>query len=94
MGGDWDRDGDWAKIVIMGTGIGIPGEFQENIFQAFNRGGASSDKQSGTGLGLALVKSLTELHGGRVELDSVAGRGTTITIFLPLESRLVDQAAG
>ena len=75
---------DEVKIVVSDTGIGIPGEFQETVFLPFNRGAEFSDNESGTGLGLALVKSLTEMHGGRVELHSFEGGGTTVTIYLPL----------
>jgi len=80
-------------IVIIDTGIGIPREFQYNILLSFNRVATLPDRQNGTALVLPLVKSLTELHGGRVELASVAGRSTTITILVPLESRLICKAA-
>jgi signal transduction histidine kinase len=72
-----------VKIIVSDTGIGIAEAFRESIFLPFNRGGEYSGKESGTGLGLALVKSLTELHGGQVELQSAEGRGTTVTIILP-----------
>jgi signal transduction histidine kinase len=81
-------------IVIIDTGIGIPREFQYNILLPFNRFATLPDRQNGTALVLPLVKSLTELRGGRVELASVAGRSATITILLPQESRLVCKAAG
>lgn len=75
---------DHVKIAVSDTGIGIPEEFQESVFLPFHRGAEFSDKASGTGLGLALVKSLTEMHDGRVELSSVVDIGTTVTIYLPV----------
>lgn len=79
--GEGDRD--FVKIVVSDTGVGIPKEFQASVFLPFNRGAESSDQESGTGLGLALVKSLTEMHGGQVRLVSVEGHGTTVTVYLP-----------
>jgi signal transduction histidine kinase len=73
-----------VKIVVADSGIGIPEEFQNAVFLPFNQGGGSSDNEGGTGLGLALVKSLTELHGGHVALNSVQGQGTTVAVHLPL----------
>jgi signal transduction histidine kinase len=81
-------------IVIIDTGTGIPREFQYNILLPFNRFATLPDRQNGTALVLPLVKLLTELRGGRVELASVAARSATITILLPQESRLVCKAAG
>ena len=91
---DWGKRGDWTMIVIIDTGIGIPREFQYNILLSFNRVVTLPDRQNGTALVLPLVKSLTELRGGRVELASFAERSATITILLPQESRLVCKAAG
>ena len=55
----------------------------ERMFEKFVRGGGPSD-QGGAGLGLALVKSIVELHGGRVDLDSVPGLGAAVTCYLPV----------
>ena len=81
-------------IVIIDTGIGIPREFQYSILLSFNRVATLPDRQNGTALVLPLVKSLTELRGGRLELASVAERSATITILLPQKSRLACKAAG
>ncbi len=78
-----EAGGDRVRIVVADSGIGIPEEFQKSVFLPFNRGPESADKEGGTGLGLSLVKSLTELHGGTVTLQSIEGAGTTVTIDLP-----------
>src|SRR3989338_10455521 len=69
-----------AVISVCDTGPGIPVEHQQRIWQAYER---ASDKP-GTGLGLYIVKTNTELLGGRVGLESEAGAGATFTIRLPL----------
>jgi signal transduction histidine kinase len=72
------RKGDMVALVVSDTGIGVPQEDQLRIFEKFERGA----RQSGAGLGLSLVKSFIELHGGRVELESSPGHGTTVTCWL------------
>jgi signal transduction histidine kinase len=67
------------SLIVADTGIGIPLADQARVFERFERG----KRQSGAGLGLALVKSLTELHGGTVAIDSAPGRGTRIICRLP-----------
>ena len=74
----------WA-IQVADTGVGIPAEAQSRIFEAFEQvDGSATRKYGGSGLGLAIVKQLTSLMGGRIELQSEPGRGTTITVCLPL----------
>ena len=71
-------------IFVKDSGIGIPEDDQERIFSSFERGSSrQSGQHSGVGLGLSLVKSLIELHGGWVELESSEGTGTTVTCHLP-----------
>ena len=77
------------EIVVRDSGIGIPPAEIESVRKAFVQGsGATRAAESGTGLGLAIVCSMAELHGGSVDIDSVVGRGTTVTIRLPT-SRLL-----
>ena len=67
---------------VADTGIGIERERQAQIFEPFVRG-AAVQGQAGAGLGLALVRRLIELHGGKVDLDSEPGTGTTVELTLP-----------
>ena len=62
------------------------------VFEKFARV-SSQGRSFGVGLGLALVKKLIELHGGRVELDSEPGQGTTITCFVPVDATRTAKAA-
>jgi two-component system cell cycle sensor histidine kinase PleC len=70
---------------VSDTGIGISAQDQQKVFDSFGQGKhdiAIADK--GTGLGLAIVKGLAESHGGRVVLESQVGKGTTVTVHLPM----------
>ena len=85
----WVDDG-WPSISVADTGIGIAPEDQERIFRPFEQAAEihrRGVKHHGTGLGLSLVKSVTEMHGGTVELQSELGVGTIITIRLPASVR-------
>ncbi len=83
------NDGGEPVMEVQDTGIGIPEEDQIVIFDAFTRvNSAFVSEREGTGLGLPLVHALTELHGGRIALESAVGQGTTISVTLPKE-RLV-----
>lgn len=73
------RDGADIVFTVADTGIGIAPEDQRTIFDTFARGSAAP----GHGLGLSLVKSFVELHGGTVELVSVPAEGTTVTCRVP-----------
>ncbi len=75
------KENEDLVLEVMDTGVGIPLEEQERIFERFERG--SSSKGRGSGLGLPLVKKFVELHGGRVELTSAPGKGTTVRCCLP-----------
>ena len=69
------------KVVIADTGIGMSKEYLPHIFETFTREKTSTEaKVAGTGLGLPIVKSLLDLMGGQIEVESVLGEGTTITI--------------
>ena len=70
-------------VWVSDTGRGIPEDEQEKVFAKFHRSSDAAANQPGTGLGLALVKSFVELHGGRVELTSKLGEGTNVTCVFP-----------
>jgi two-component system phosphate regulon sensor histidine kinase PhoR len=77
------REDGFTKIAVSDTGIGIPKEHQSRIFERFYRIDASRNKKTGgTGLGLSIVKHIAAHHGGRVEIESVPGKGTTVTCWL------------
>ena len=73
------RAGDELVLAVADTGIGISREDQERVFEKFERG-----RGGGAGLGLSLVRSFIDLHGGRVEIDSEPTKGTTVRCFLPI----------
>ena len=70
------------KVIVQDTGIGIPKEHQERIFERFYRVDKSRSKATGgTGLGLAIVKHIARIHNARIKLESEIGEGTTITVL-------------
>ena len=77
----------YAVLRVRDHGIGIPKDELPKIFQRFFRASTSTGIP-GTGIGLNLVKSLVDMHYGKVKLDSVEGEWTEFSIHLPLESPL------
>jgi signal transduction histidine kinase len=77
------RDGGDVVLTTSDSGIGISVEDQERVFGKFERGSSPEARRSGAGLGLSLVKSFVELHGGRVRLESAADAGTKVICTLP-----------
>ena len=94
------RDGDVA-LSVSDTGTGIPASEQVHLFERFHRvAGARSRTHEGSGIGLALVAELVELHGGSIDVESRVGQGSTFTVrlpeghqHLPAEQVLDDEAA-
>ncbi len=78
------RNGDGIEIAVRDTGIGIAAEDLKRLGRPFEQVDGSHVKaQEGTGLGLALVKALTALHGGAAIIESKPGEGTTVRLRLP-----------
>src|SRR4029453_3603248 len=74
------------QLVVSDTGVGIPKEELNKIFEEFQRGdGYSTKKYRGTGLGLAIVKQFVNLLGGEVGVESEVGKGSVFTVTLPLD---------
>ncbi|MGD0828278.1 MAG: ATP-binding protein, partial [Desulfobaccales bacterium] len=70
---------NFAVLVIQDTGRGMPSEVVEKVFVPFY-----TTKLGGTGLGMVFVRQIVDEHRGTISLDSKMGRGTTVTIRLPL----------
>lgn len=71
------------ELTVRDTGIGIPPEEHQRIFEVYEQVGLTEGRQKGTGLGLAITKRLVELHGGTIRVESAPGQGSTFTIRLP-----------
>ncbi len=82
-----DRDGVSARVVVVDTGEGIPADFLPHVFDRFRQAdGGITRAHGGLGVGLAIARSLAELHGGTLDAHSDgAGQGATFTLRLPLE---------
>lgn len=85
-----ERSGAEIRISVRDTGEGIAPKAQASVFDRFESRGA--DGRRGAGLGLSLVRSIVQLHGGWVELQSTLGKGTTVTCHLPERARLAVDA--
>lgn len=74
-----------GRITIKDEGVGMTAEDAKRVFERFYRVDASRTKATGgTGLGLAIVKRIVEIHNGKIEVNSALGKGTEITVVLPL----------
>ncbi|HXG83750.1 MAG TPA: CHASE3 domain-containing protein [Pyrinomonadaceae bacterium] len=83
-----ERRGDYTEIKVTDTGVGIKEEFLPHVFERFRQADASSIRKfGGLGLGLAIVRHITEMHGGTVSVESNGeNKGSTFTVRLPLLS--------
>ncbi len=79
-----------AVLTVRDTGIGIASKELPRMFERFHGSNTAADAHEGTGIGLALVHELTKLHGGTVSVESIAGKGSTFTVGIPLGSAHLD----
>ena len=88
------QENGWAVVTVSDTGSGIPPEDIPHIFDRFYRvEKARTRSQGGAGLGLAIAKWVVQSHGGKIEVDSKVGSGTTFTVKLPLRKVPVAEPA-
>ena len=82
------------RLTVSDTGCGMTPEFLDRIFLPFERDGLGyANKTEGTGLGMTITKSLVDLMGGEIAVESVVGRGSTFAITLPLRAADADELA-
>ena len=88
------RSGHLVSIVVSDTGVGIPAHVLPRLAQPFEQASSDASRQhGGSGLGLALVKSLTRLHGGDLRLESEEGKGTTVTATILFDPKIAEPKA-
>jgi two-component system phosphate regulon sensor histidine kinase PhoR len=89
-----EATGGWAVVCVADTGIGIPNADKKDLFRRFFRASNATKRAiPGTGLGLAIVQTIVAGHGGDMDLQSREGRGTTVTVRLPLTEPPAEEPA-
>jgi two-component system sensor histidine kinase ChiS len=87
-----EAQGEALLFAVSDTGIGIPADRVESIFEEFRQADVTVSRDfGGTGLGLSITRKLVELHGGRIWVESEAGKGSTF--FLSIPARVARKAA-
>jgi signal transduction histidine kinase len=81
-----EQPGSEAILNVVDQGVGIPPDDQARIFEPFRRSGGSRDLVPGAGLGLFVARRIVEAHGGRIEVESQPGTGSTFRVHLPLSA--------
>lgn len=81
-----NKDNSMIKISIIDEGFGISSNHLDKIFNKFYRiDSDETENITGTGLGLSIVKKIVEMHSGIIEVESIQGKGTTFTVYLPIQ---------
>jgi signal transduction histidine kinase len=75
---------DYFTIEVEDNGLGMDEEMKKKIFDRYYRGINTDERKAGTGLGMAIAKQLAETHGGRLNMESKAGKGTKLWMIFPL----------
>jgi len=89
-----DEDNVQAIVAVKDTGIGIPAEEIPKIFDRFYRVDTSRGQTVGSGLGLSIVKGIIEAHGGKIDVESAVGKGSTFLVYLPFDTGERQEAGG
>jgi signal transduction histidine kinase len=85
-----EKKGERVRFSVADSGPGIPEEQLAHVFERFWQG--QSGDRRGVGLGLAIAKGIIEAHGGRIQVESQVGEGTTFSFDLPIEPRRVSSS--
>jgi signal transduction histidine kinase len=78
------------QLTVRDDGVGIPESVLQNLFEPFM---TTKEVGKGVGLGLAISKGIVDRHGGKIEVESKPGQGTTFRITLPVDARVSEAAA-
>jgi signal transduction histidine kinase len=81
-----------VTFTVTDSGPGIPAEVKDKVFDWFESH-SNGSRHRGAGLGLSLVRSFVELHGGKVRVDSAVGQGTTVSCDFPIDQNAHRNAA-
>lgn len=84
-------EGDFVKVSVEDRGIGMPGSVISNLFHKFYRSHRSRETVAGTGIGLYICKAIVESHGGKIEVRSTEGEGSTFEFTIPIYSTVADK---
>lgn len=84
-------EGNYVKVSVEDHGIGMPGSVISNLFHKFYRSHRSRETVAGTGIGLYICKAIVESHGGKIEVRSQEGKGSTFEFSLPIYSTVADK---
>ena len=85
------QDGDFVRVAVQDRGIGMPGSVVSNLFHKFYRSHRSRETVAGTGIGLYISKAIVESHGGKIEVRSAVGEGSTFEFTLPVYSTVAEK---